>query len=35
MFLPRISIQRPVFATMLSLSVVLFGLIGLQRLPVR
>src|SRR6185436_20878752 len=35
MILPRISIQRPVFATMMSLSVVLFGLIGLQRLPVR
>ncbi len=35
MILPRISIQRPVLATMMSLSVVLFGLIGLQRLPVR
>ena len=35
MFLPRISIQRPVLAIMLSLSLVLFGLIGLSRLPVR
>ena len=35
MILPRISIQRPVFATMMSLAVVLLGLIGLQRLPVR
>ena len=35
MFLPRISIQRPVLATMASLSLVLFGLIGLSRLPVR
>ena len=35
MTLPRISIQRPVLASMMSLALVLFGLIGLQRLPVR
>jgi multidrug efflux pump len=35
MFLPRVSIQRPVLASMMSLSLVLFGLIGLSRLPVR
>src|SRR5258705_13841565 len=35
MFLPRISIQRPVLASMMSLALVLFGLIGLARLPVR
>ena len=35
MILPRISIQRPILATMMSLSLVLFGLIGLSRLPVR
>jgi multidrug efflux pump len=35
MILPRISIQRPVLASMMSLSLVLFGLIGLGRLPVR
>lgn len=35
MFLSRISIQRPVLATMLNLAIVLFGLIGLSRLPVR
>jgi len=35
MFLSRISIQRPVLATMLNLSLVLFGLISLSRLPVR
>src|SRR5688572_22340389 len=35
MILPRISIQRPVLASMMSLALVLFGLIGLQRLPVR
>src|SRR5256714_809162 len=35
MILPRISIQRPVLATMMSLSLVLFGLISLSRLPVR
>ena len=35
MILPRISIQRPVLASMMSLSLVLFGLIGLSRLPVR
>jgi multidrug efflux pump len=35
MVLPRISIQRPVLASMMSLALVLFGLIGLQRLPVR
>ena len=35
MILPRISIQRPVLASMMSLALVLFGLIGLSRLPVR
>src|SRR6478752_10726242 len=35
MILPRISIQRPVLATMLNLVLVLFGVIGLSRLPVR
>jgi hydrophobe/amphiphile efflux-1 (HAE1) family protein len=35
MILPRISIQRPILAAMMSLALVLFGLIGLSRLPVR
>src|SRR5262245_16302242 len=35
MILPRISIQRPILASMMSLALVLFGLICLQRLPVR
>src|SRR6266480_219306 len=35
MVLPRISIQRPVLATMMSLGLILFGVIGLSRLPVR
>jgi hydrophobe/amphiphile efflux-1 (HAE1) family protein len=35
MVLSRICIQRPVFAAMLNLAIVLFGLIGLQQLPVR
>ena len=35
MFLSKISIQRPILATMLNLALVLFGLIGLSRLPVR
>src|SRR2546426_7256622 len=35
MTLPRISIQRPVLASMMSLALVFFGLIGLSRLPVR
>ncbi len=35
MFLSRISIKRPIMATMLSLSLVLFGVISLSRLPVR
>jgi multidrug efflux pump len=35
MFLSRISIQRPILATMLNLSLVLFGLISLSKLPVR
>jgi hydrophobe/amphiphile efflux-1 (HAE1) family protein len=33
--LPRLSIQRPVLASMMSLALVLFGLISLMRLPVR
>ena len=35
MNLPRISIARPVLASMMSLALVLFGLISLTRLPVR
>ena len=35
MILPRISIQRPILATMMSLALVLFGIIALQMLPVR
>ena len=35
MILPEISIKRPVLASMMSLALVLFGVIGLQRLPVR
>src|SRR5438093_6129769 len=35
MILSRVSIQRPILATMMSLVVVLFGIIGLSRLPVR
>jgi len=35
MDLPRISIQRPVLATMMNLALVLFGVISLTRLPVR
>ncbi len=35
MILSRVSIQRPILATMMNLVVVLFGLIGLSRLPVR
>src|SRR5512145_31374 len=35
MILSRVSIQRPVLATMMNLVLVLFGLISLSRLPVR
>ena len=35
MFLPRLSIQRPVLTSMMSLALVLFGAIGLTQLPVR
>lgn len=35
MNLPRISIQRPVLASMMSLGLVLFGLISVTQLPVR
>jgi len=35
MFLSRASIQRPVLATMMNLVLILFGIIGLSRLPVR
>src|SRR5213595_1066767 len=35
MILSRVSIQRPVLATMMNLVLVLFGIIGLSRLPVR
>lgn len=35
MFLSRASIDRPILATMMNLAIVLFGIIGLSRLPVR
>src|SRR6266446_607303 len=35
MVLSRLSIQRPVLATMMNLVLILFGIIGLSRLPVR
>ncbi|HYV26680.1 MAG TPA: efflux RND transporter permease subunit, partial [Candidatus Eisenbacteria bacterium] len=35
MILSRVSIQRPILALMLNLVLVLFGIIGLSRLPVR
>lgn len=35
MILSRVSIQRPILATMMNLVLVLFGVIGLSRLPVR
>ena len=35
MFLSKISIQRPILATMMNLALILFGVIGLSRLPVR
>ncbi|MCU0772296.1 MAG: efflux RND transporter permease subunit [Verrucomicrobia bacterium] len=35
MSLPEICIRRPIFATMLNLLIVLFGLVGFLRLPVR
>src|SRR5688572_5942423 len=35
MFLSKVSIQRPVLATMMNLVLILFGIIGLSRLPVR
>src|SRR6185369_4447625 len=35
MLLSRVSIQRPILATMMNLALVLFGVIGLSRLPVR
>jgi hydrophobe/amphiphile efflux-1 (HAE1) family protein len=35
MILSELSIRRPVLATMMSLALILFGTIGLQRLPVR
>src|SRR5688572_1182570 len=35
MFLSKVSIQRPVLATMMNLVLILFGVIGLSRLPVR
>jgi multidrug efflux pump len=35
MFLPRICIQRPVMATMMTVALVVFGWIGYTRLPVR
>jgi multidrug efflux pump len=35
MILPRISIQRPILTSMMSLALILFGVISLTRLPVR
>lgn len=35
MNLPELSIKRPVLATMLNLGLIVFGIIGLSRLPVR
>src|SRR5215212_1954343 len=35
MFLPRISIRRPVLTIMMNLALILFGVIALMRLPVR
>src|ERR1043166_5444813 len=35
MFLPNLSIRRPVLASMMSLALILFGVIGLRQLPVR
>ena len=35
MQLPQISVRRPVLTVMMSLALVLFGAIGLVRLPVR
>ncbi len=35
MNLPEICIRRPVLASMMSLALILFGLIGISRLPVR
>jgi multidrug efflux pump len=35
MILSRVSIQRPILASMMNLVLVLFGIIGLSRLPVR
>ena len=35
MILSRVSIRRPILATMMNLVLVLFGIIGLSRLPVR
>ena len=35
MFLPQLSIRRPVLTTVMSLVLVIFGLISLKRLPVR
>src|SRR6476619_5609018 len=35
MILSRLSIQRPVLTSMMSLALILFGLISLMRLPVR
>ena len=35
MFISKVSIERPILATMINLVMVLFGIIGLSRLPVR
>ncbi|MBI5772124.1 MAG: efflux RND transporter permease subunit [Verrucomicrobia bacterium] len=35
MFLPQVSIRRPVLTIMMSLALILFGFIALERLPVR
>src|SRR5688572_15712312 len=35
MILPRVSIDRPVLATMMNLGLAVFGILGLVQLPVR
>ena len=35
MFLPRLCIERPVLATVMSLALIVLGIVGYSRLPVR
>ena len=35
MFLPQLSLKRPILASMMSLALILFGVVSLSRLPVR